>query len=173
MQAQPLAPPITLTANPEAYDYLHSFSLLASNAIEMIAGDGQKIWFKASGSFQISQQQNAIQLRVYNITLIDLYDDGDLLPTPQDFECKATIEYGQYYLPDGIPTVQIPARRQHLSFTRRVVFETDPILLASIGGDITTHTAHDATERIYYPMNECRRGTMQELSRPRLILPGQ
>ncbi len=173
MQALPLSTPLTLTANPEAYDYIHSFSLLASNAIEMIAGDGQKMWFKASGSFQIWQQQNAIKLRVYDVNLVDLYDDGDLLPTTQDFECKATIEYGQYFLADGIPTVQIPERRQHLSFTRRVVFETDPILLASNGGNIATHIAHDATERIYYPMNECRRGTMQELNRRRLILPGQ
>jgi hypothetical protein len=86
MQALPLSPPITLSANPEAYDYIHSFSLRASNAIEMIAGDGQKMWFKASGSFQIWQQENAIQLRVYNVTLIDLYDDGDLLPTTQDFQ---------------------------------------------------------------------------------------
>ncbi|MFO0942838.1 MAG: hypothetical protein U0930_19040 [Pirellulales bacterium] len=173
MQTQPLAQPITLSANPEAYDYIHSLRLLASSAIEMIAGDGQKMWFKASGSFQILQQHNSILLRVYDVSLVDPYDDGDLLPMTQDFECKGTIEYGQYLLPDGLPTVQIPERRQYLSFTRRVVFEADPILLASNGGDINNDTAKDATERIYYPMSECRRGTMRELSRPRLILPGQ
>ncbi len=83
-----LTTPLTLTANPEAYDYIHSFSLLASNAIEMIAGDGQKIVVQGQRKLSNWQQQNAIKLRVYDVNLVDLYDDGDLLPTIKTSNAK-------------------------------------------------------------------------------------
>ncbi len=167
----PLTPPISLYANPAAYDYLHEVRLLAANVIEMAAGDGQKMYFKAVGRFRMAQQSDEIKFSIHDIQLFDAYDDSRLELEIQDFECSATVENGDYFLPDGLPNASVSERKQFLSFDRRFVFDVDPILLAGREKGTPIPKTFDASERVYYDMSECRRGTMAQLTRPRLILP--
>ena len=137
----------------------------------MAAGDGQKMWFKAVGKFRMAQKFDEIKFCIHGIQLFDPYDGSKLELEIQDFECSAKVEKGEFFLPDGLPNASVPERKQFLSFDRRFVFDVDPIVMAGRGKGAPIPKTFDDSERVYFDMSECSRGTMAQLTRPKLILP--
>lgn len=158
-----------LQANPDYYDYIHRLQLNDDGTASLCDGGGQMINFKGNANYRIEYDPdgNGGTLKLFDIVLKNVYNEKQIPTDSSEMNIKFTIEHGQFMLTEGrIWSVRSIFDEKLIIYTKRYVFETDPLKLGYRMRQYNLfnmiENVQELSERTYYDHKEVSQKTRKE-----------
>ncbi|KRT55697.1 hypothetical protein [endosymbiont of Ridgeia piscesae] len=120
---------VTLSANPNYYDYLHLIRLVEDGTVELIDGAGQSINTEVNGKYSIYEMDaDTVSIKFYDLVEADSYRPDEKIRDIDPFVVKVVKEKGNFaFRQEVIWRIDSEDDWPCLLFDTRFVFEFDPL----------------------------------------------